>query len=281
MKRFAILLLFLLLIAGTVFYFGWIQMRIPAEGHGVIFTRTDGWEDEVIEPGTFVWRWQALIPTNLSLYVFERASHRTRVELAGTLPSGGDFDAILDGPGAFAYDIRLVVQTRLRPQTLPSLARDRELRPDQLDEYYQELDARISTAAEQALMALIEARPERLSLPDHYQTIVEEVTRRIEEQIDPLEVVAVTPERIELPDLGWYLTARDLATDVLRARAAARSEAAAELAHLDAQAERRFEQLERYGQILERYPVLLEYFRVGQDSGGERLNLDALIPRLE
>ncbi len=281
MKRFAILLVFLILIAGAVFFFGWIQIRVPPDGYGVIFTRTHGWEDDVMEPGTFVWRWQALIPTNLSLYVFESAPHRTPVGLTGTLPSGREIQAILDGPGAFSYDVRLIVQSRIRPRALPSLARDRDLRPEQIDEYYQELDARIAKAAEEALMVLVGSQPERLSLSDHYRMIVDEITDSIERQIDFVEIMAVTPERIELPDLELYLTARELATEVLRARAAARREAAAQLATLDAQAERRFEQLERYGEILERYPVLLEYFRVGQDDAGEPLNLDAIIPPLE
>ena len=278
MKRFAILLVFVLLVAGAIFFFGWIQMRVPPDGYGVVFTRTHGWEDDVIEPGTFAWRWQGLIPTNLSLYVFESQPHRTPIGLSGTLPSGREIDAILDGSGAFSYDVRLVVQSRIIPGALPSLARDRDLRPERIDEYYRELDARIAQAAEEAIMTLVGTHPERLSLDEHFQMIVDEVTGRIERQVEHVEIVAVTPERIELPDLQLYLTARELAMDVLRARATARREAAAQLATLDAQAERRFEQLERYGEILERYPVLLEYFRVGQDGAGEQLSLNAIIP---
>lgn len=278
MKGFAVLLVFLLVAAAAVFYFGWIQIRIPPEGYAVIFSRTDGWEDEVIEPGTFVWRWQRLVPTNLTLYVFEPRHHRTSVRLTGSLPSADAIEAILDGAVSFPYEVRLIVQTRIRAQKLPGLARDRDLRPEQLDEFYDEIDARISRVALEAVMALIESDPQRLSLSESYETIVDRVTARVESALGVLEVMAVTPERIDLPDLALYHRSRELAAGVLEARAAAFREAAERLAAEDAAADRDFALLERYGEVLERYPVLLEYFRLGREINADPLNLDDLVP---
>ncbi len=278
MKGFAVLLVFLLIVAATVFYFGWIQIRIPAEGYGVVFSRTDGWEDDVVEPGTFVWRWQRLIPTNLTLHIFELRPHRTDVHLSGSLPSGEAIEAILEGAVSFPYEVRLTVQTRIRAGMLPMLARERGLRPQQLDEFYDEIDARISRTAVEAIMALIEAHPERISLPDTYEMVADRVTGRIEERLDLLEVVTVTPERIDLPDLELYLTARELASGVLEARAEAFSDAARQLAVADASADRQFSLLERYGEILERYPSLIDYFRVSREIDADPLNLGELVP---
>ncbi len=278
MKGFAVLLVFLLLVAAAVFYIGWIQIRIPPEGYAVIFSRTDGWEEEVIEPGTFAWRWQRLVPTNLTLYVFEPSKHRTDVRLAGSLPSGDAIETILDGAVSFPYEVRLVVQTRIRAERLPALARDQDLRPQQMDEFYDEIDARISQAAVEAVMALIESEPQRLSLSESYETIVEQVIARVESRLEMLEVMAVTPERIALPDLELYLTSRELAVGVLEARAAAFREAAERLADAEAEADRDFGLLERYGEVLERYPVLLEYFRVGREINADPLDLLDLAP---
>ena len=85
MKRFVILMVVLLLLGGVAFYFGWVQIHIPAGHYGVIFTRTNGWEDEPVVPGTFVWRWQRLVPTNFTLYLFDVESHRTEVRLDGKI----------------------------------------------------------------------------------------------------------------------------------------------------------------------------------------------------
>jgi len=281
MKRLAILVLFLVAVAGVVFYFGWIQIRIPADGYGVIFTRTHGWEADVVRPGTFVWRWQRLIPTNLTLHVFEPGIRRVPVRLEGSLPSGRTITEILEQPGVFDYDLRFSVQTRIRPERLPELARDREMRPDDLDSFTGETDAQIHEIATQALLAIIEADPERFRMDTAYTTIETSVRRAVSDELGYLEVVAVSGERIELPDMQLYLTARRLAESVLEARAEALREAARELARQEADTEQDLAMLERYGEILDRYPVLLDYFRVGQEIEGDPLNLDAILPQTD
>jgi regulator of protease activity HflC (stomatin/prohibitin superfamily) len=279
MKKLMILIIVLLVVGGVGFYFGWIQIRIPADGYGVIFTRTNGWEDDAVEPGTFVWRWQGLIPTNLSLYVFTPEAHRTSASLSGTLPSGDAIKMILPDAGAFRYEVGVDVQTRLRPQKLPSLARDRELRPGDLSDYYEELDSRISTLAQDALMRLVENDDEALTLSNRHDEVVRAITARIEEQLPEVEVVAVTPRRLDLPDLELYRDAKRLATEVLESRAQSLKDAVERIADTQAQTDSGLSLLERYGEILDRYPVLLEYFKVGQEIDGDPLNLESIVPQ--
>lgn len=278
MKRFAILVLVLLILGGVVFYFGWIQIRIPADGYAVIFTRTDGWEPRVIEPGTFVWRWQRLIPTNLSLYVFTPERHRTEVQLNGTLPSGSVIKSILDQDAEFSYDLRMTVQTRILPEDLPAMARDEGVRPGDLSDYYAELDAKISQLSTETLMTLIESQSDQITLGDAYSTIVEAVTDRIERDVDHIEVVSVTPQRIDLPDMELYRTARRLSANVLETRASALEEAARDIARTRAESDRGLSLLKEYGQILDEHPVLLDYFRVAQEIEGDPLDIRSIVP---
>jgi len=279
MKRLLVLLIFLVILGGVVFFFGWIQIQIPAGGYGVIFTRTHGWESEVVRPGTFVWRWQRLIPTNLSLHVFEPGAHRTQVRLDGSLPSARGIDAILEESGTFDYSIRMTTQTRIRPERLPELAQDRELRPGDITEFYASLDDQIHEIATQAILSLIESQPERFSPSSAYTELTDRVREQLSDRLDYLEVVALTVEQIEIPDMELYLTARDLAADVLQARAQALERAAQELAETEVQSDRGLSMLERYGEILDRYPVLLEYFRVGKEIDGDPLDLQSIIPQ--
>ncbi|MFW5683488.1 MAG: hypothetical protein ACOC1I_01410 [Spirochaetota bacterium] len=279
MKKLAVVFVILLILGGVVFYFGWIQIQIPSDGYGVIFSRTNGWEEDVIEPGSFAWRWQRLLPTNFELYVFRPEPHRTSVSLSGALPSSSAIETILQESGEFSYELRVDVQTRIRAGELPSLARRQELRPDDLDAYYDEIDARISTVAQDALMGLIQTDDGTLSLDSRHESVVNAITSRIESQVPSLEVVAVTPRRIELPDLELYATAKELATSILEARAQSLREAAREVAQNQAQSDSGIELLERYGEILDRFPVLLEYFRMGREIDGDPLNLESIIPQ--
>ncbi|MFW6312447.1 MAG: hypothetical protein ACOC2N_01000 [Spirochaetota bacterium] len=281
MKRLLYLLVFLVILGGVVFFFGWIQIQIPADGYGVIFTRTHGWEAEVVHPGTFAWRWQRLIPTNLTLHVFEPGLHRTQVRLEGSLPSARGIDAILEESGGFDYSVRMTGQTRIRPERLPELARERELRPGDVEEFHDSLDDQIHEIATQAVLSLIESQPERISPGSAYTEITERVRGRLADELDYLEVVALTIEEITLPDMEFYLTARDLAADVLEARAQALARAAEELAETEVQSDRGLSLLERYGEILDRYPVLLEYFRGGKEIEGDPLDLESIIPETD
>ncbi len=278
MKRLLFLLVFLVILGGVVFFFGWIQIQIPAEGYGVIFTRTHGWEAEVVRPGTFVWRWQRLIPTNLTLHVFEPGVHRTQVRLDGSLPSARGIDAILEESGGFDYSIRMTTQTRIQPEELPGLAEERELRPEDVSDFYDSLDDQIHEISTQAILSLIESQPDRISAGSAYTELTQLVRSRLSDELDYLDVVALTVEEITLPDMQLYFTARDLAADVLRARAQALQQAAEALAETEVQSDRGLSMLERYGEILDRYPVLLEYFRVGKEIDGDPLDLQSIIP---
>lgn len=281
MKRLAILVLFLVVAGGVVFYFGWIQIQIPAGGYGVIFSRTHGWEEDVVRPGAFVWRWQRLIPTNLTLHVFEPRLHRTGVRVEGSLPSGEAIARILEQAPEFDYDVRFSVQTRIRPERLPELARDRGMRPEDLEDFHDETDARIKEIAAQTILATVESDPERYRMDAAYTTIEESVRQRLADELDYLEVVTVAIEQIGLPDMQLYLTARRLAESVLEARAEALRDAARELAQREANRDQGLAMLERYGEILDRYPVLLDYFRVGQEIDGDPLNLESIVPPSE
>lgn len=278
MKRFVIVLVVLILAGGLVFYFGWIQMQVPPGEYGVIVTRTNGWEEEVIRPGAFVWRWQRLLPTNLTLHTYPLGSHRTDVRLDGSLPGGPQIDILLEGVD-FSYDIRLTVVTSIDPAQLPALAREHDLMPDDLETFFDDLDARIAQYAIESVMSLVDENPESLDVTTAHASIVEQVGSRIDREIAWIEVTSIVPNRLELPDVALYREARARAIDVLNARTAALEAAAERLADAQAQTDRGLSLLERYGQILDQHPVLLEYFRVGQEINADPLNLEEIIPQ--
>jgi hypothetical protein len=65
MKKFLLILTVLLLLAGTVFYFGWIQFRLERGVFGVIYTKTHGYAEKPVVSGRFSLSFWALIPGNM------------------------------------------------------------------------------------------------------------------------------------------------------------------------------------------------------------------------
>ena len=279
MKKLILTLLILIVLGGVVFYFGWIQIQVPAGSQAVIFTKTHGWEPVAVEPGSFVWRWQRLIPTNLTLYLFTPEPHRTSVRLDGELPSGEAIAEILEQPGAFSYSFQADVQTRLRPAELPRLAREEGLRPGDLDSWYAQQESRITHLTQDALMSLVANGGAGLSLESRYGQVVDSITTTLEENLSSLEIVSVTPRRMDLPDIELYQTAKQLGTEVLRARSEALQEEARALAQREAASQTSIALLERYGEVLDRYPVLLDYFRMSEELDGDSLHLELLLPQ--
>ena len=279
MKRLLVALFVLVVIAAAVFFFGWVQFQIPPDAHGVIFTKTNGWEGEVVDPGTFVWRWQRLLPTNLTLYVFDLQPHRTQVSLSGSLPSAETFEAILGTSASFSYQLDLTVVSRIRPEELPFLAEVEALRPEGMDAYYDSVDARITQIATDTILAILQNTPETLSLGTSYSLIADNVLQALSQELPEIEVQSVSPTRLRLPDMELYTAARSLSDDLVAARADALAEAARQSAAAQQETDRQLLMLERYGDILTRYPVLLDYFRLGQDIDSDPLNLEDIVPR--
>jgi hypothetical protein len=278
MKRLLITLVLLAVVAGVVFFFGWVQFQLPPDANGVIFTKTNGWEEAVVAPGEFVWRWQRLLPTNLTLYVFELQPHQTSVALSGSLPSADTFESILGSSASFSYELNLEVVSRIPPEELPRLAETEDLRPEGLDQYYEAFDARITQIATDTVLGLLDEDPEMLSVGTTYSLIADAVDEMLASQLTGIEILSVSPTRIELPDMELYRAARDLSDELITARADALAAAARESAAAQQETERQLLMLERYGEILTRYPVLLEYFQLGRDIESDPLNLGDIVP---
>ncbi len=279
MRRALVFLVVIILLGIAAFFVGWVQLALGPGTYGVIFSKTSGWESEVIVPGTFVWRWQRLLPTNFSLYVFEPAARHSNARITGTLPSGESIESLLETRNAFDYRVELGVTWRVDPDQLPRLAEDEDFRPNQFDEYADSVGAQLTQTAQEAVLELIETRPEQISLAGASASISERVATRVARAFPGIEILAVNATHIELPDIDLYIEARAAVEEVIRARRDSLIAAAEELAAVQAESDRELLLLERYGSILETYPVLLEYFRVGQEIGADPLEIESLIPQ--
>ena len=151
MKAFLIILVILVILAGVVFYFGWVQIHLPAEHYAVVFTKSGGYDQEVIRPGEFSWRWERLIPTNMTLYIFDLHPRSREISFQGSLPSAELYSSVLPENPDFSYRGEIEVIFAVAPESLPALVAEEKLLPDQLDDFYSAQAGALSDSALETL----------------------------------------------------------------------------------------------------------------------------------
>ena len=279
MKKFIVLFILLLIVGGCAFFFGWIQILIPAETYAVIFTKTGGFDSQIVEPGKFVWRWERLIPTNMTLYKFELLPYSTRVSVNNSLPSAEIYANVLPERPDFSFTADIELEIRLRPESLPALVSGVDLRPEGVAQYYERIAADYAqTVAESAY------RDPSLSLYDLQESLAADFTSRYPE----LEVISIRLRRLKRPDPELYALAQATYMELAKTQEEAQKTAAGELALEQARASAEIEKdratlqvLSEYGELLTKYPVLLKAIYVQNVSGIEELEIPEIaLPEL-
>ncbi|MFP4637249.1 MAG: hypothetical protein ACLFM6_02300 [Spirochaetaceae bacterium] len=276
MRKFLVGLFILLIAAGAVFYIGWVQIRIPAGSYGVVFTKTGDWDETVIRPGEFHWRWERLLPTNFTLHVFPATAHRVDLRSSGTLPSAEVYAEYLEDSPDFGYQIDLTVAYRIRASELPRLAREQGLRPADLEEWYDDYDDRITDRARGLVREVYTEAQEESPGRIHLASLEKELTDALAEEFSDLEFLQVVPTRVSVPDFDLYEAGRSLYFETVEARRAAIAEDAFEAEERRITEESRLGTLKRYGEVLSEFPVLLDYFSMSAEQGVDPLALRSL-----
>ena len=283
MKKALVILILLVVLGGVIFWFGWVQIRLPGDACAVIFTRTGGFDGRVTMPGTFSWRWERLIPRNLTVYRYSLAPYRARTEVRQTLPSAELYSAVL--PDRPDFSIRAVadLEFAIRPESLPELLRDERLYPEALPEYYR-------GAAEELGSALTELAA---GLPPEPAPSAEALAEALAGRFPHLVILRLELRELQRPDAGLYELARGSYRNLVASRGLARDEAERALAGerasaaLDRERESAsLQSLAAYGELLNKYPVLLKALYVQNLSGRELatvpgFDLDRVLSGLE
>jgi hypothetical protein len=275
MKKFIVLFILLLIVGGCGFFFGWIQILIPAETYAVIFTKTGGFDDQVVEAGKFTWRWERLIPTNMTLYKFELIPYSTRASFRSSLPSADIYSGALPERPNFNFEADIELEFRLKPESLPALVSQAELRPETLSGYYEGIAADYAQAVAESA-----SRDADLSLMELQDSIAADFVSRYPD----LEVISLRLRRLVRPDPELYALARATYRELVKTQEEARKTAAGQIALEQAKADAEIEKeraslqvLSEYGELLTKYPVLLKAIYVQNVSGIKELE----IPEIE
>jgi len=276
MRKFIVSLILLLIAGGVVFYFGWVQFEIPANSVAVAFSKTSGWDPQPLRAGRFTWKWERLLPTNFTLYIFKTEPYATTVSASGTLPSGDLYAGYVDGTPDFSYDLELFLSYHIDPARLPALARDESLKPDGMDAWYQNVAQNIQQQAIDLIEHAFNSQQLQSRNTGGFSAIQDYLTEQLSSRFPNLVFDTITPKKVIIPDLRLYEQAREIYMTAQNSRKEAVSSAAYQSAQQQVATDSRMETLRKYGEVLSKYPVLLDYFSFAADKGVDPLNLETL-----
>ena len=273
MKAFLIILVILVILAGVVFYFGWLQIHLPSEHYAVVFTKTGGYDEEVIRPGEFSWRWQRLIPTNMTLYIFDLHPRSQEISFQGSLPSAELYSSILPENPDFSYRGEIDAIFTIAPESLPALVAEEKLLPDQLDDFFK---AKAQMLSDSVLESLQETNTD----PADSQALNRRVERELASAAPDLQISNLKVRVKHIPDYDLYELARASYRELVQTRDRSRGEAVARLAEEQVRAENaraqeraKLDALREYGQLLEEHPILLKAMAVQKLSADQVISI--------
>ena len=262
-------LVIILAAAGAVFWFGWVQFRIGEGQVGIIYTKSHGYEEKALMNGEFAWRWQALLPTNMTLHLFDLETRSIEFEKKGSLPSAEIYSAMAGGNVDFGWSVKTRFSYRIEPDVLASLVADGLVSGD-LDHFYTDYESRLSGE----LSRIFSSSPEFGSGADAEQMMadLEGRLRRGATEIDPrITVLETSVLDWSLPDMALYAESRRLYLEYMALRQAVLTEVEDGAVRREDLQGARLDLLERYGEILDSYPILLDLFALEGNPGAALL----------
>jgi hypothetical protein len=265
MKKFFITLLILLILGGTVFFFGWAQLSVPPGSYGVIISKTHGVDPQPVHSGEFRWTWYKLIPTNVEIPVFNLKPERFPIEFNSSLPSGDVYSSFAGLGTDFSWNLKAVISFSINPEELVQVVSSYNIMNQQ------DLDAHLHDIAQSievlVLRLLSSGETDTLRLerilsgrPD------EEMEREIARQFPEIHDFSFVIESARFPDFILYTQVRLIYEEFLAKQREYVTSAFGRTAESHIESQLRFDELERYGELLTRYPVLLEYLLMEYDN---------------
>lgn len=275
MKKAIISLVILTIFAAVAFGFGYVPIRLEPGERVLMFSRTSGWDDEPLAPGAFSWRWELLIPQNVTFYRFPSETRRVTLTSTASLPSADVYREYLEGSPALEERVRMRLRYRISDDGIADLA-PMGLDAEGIASWYEDFDDRLRSVALDATAVAIRSFVDHDAEAPLGDLVISTIESRISERFPEIDLEAVIVEEIAIPDVALYRIARETYLDVQGRRRSALLEAAEITAFEQTRQNERLEVLARYGEILDRHPILLDYLEIAAQHESDPLNLQQL-----
>lgn len=270
-----ILLIVFILVSGTIFYFGWIQIKLPENTYGIAFTKSSGYLDKIYEPGKFSWDFRKLIPANFKLLKFKLSAQQLEIDERRQLPFGEIYSEYLPGSPDFSYQFKYFLTYSIKPDKFPSMVAEFRLDPDQMDLRYKAINADIQLFIIEFYQDKSLGSNNTIKLFENSNEISSELLSSLIKNFTSLDFIEFIPVTISIPDTTLYNKAKDIYLSSLELENKVISESRLKMAEQEILDTANFETLKKYGELLTEYPSLIDFFSVIE------INCDSIIPKLD
>lgn len=111
-------LIILSLIAGAIFFVGYVQFRIPLGKCGVMLSKSSGYYEKLISHDEFTWRWERLIPTNTIILTFDLSPITIEKNIDGMLENGERYAKVLANGAVFSWKAGIKLKANIKHDKL-------------------------------------------------------------------------------------------------------------------------------------------------------------------
>ncbi len=272
-KKGLVSFIFLILFAAVLFVIGWTQLYVPVGKYGVLVSKTNGVDPQVIKAGEITWKWQRLLPTNTLIHVFEARNVKNTVIAEGTLPSSDIYSSLVEGRPDFSYSFTFEVDVSIKPEALPSLVKDSDVQTD--EELTAYLEKASNDVAEKAVKLILD---ELAATKDVYLSSLSDDPElleyvRSETTFTGVDVNGIKLVTSKLPDVILYNTAKEIYEAYLEGVKNALLETTGSQIELASDDFLLIERFGKLGKVLTDYPILIDYLAVTRDDPDGALSL--------
>ena len=264
MKKVLIISSILAVLVITAFFFGWISLSLQAGTAALVYTKAQGFESKVLAEGKFHYRFQALLPYNLKIYFYPLAPRFLSTTVSGELPSAQALSSLSEYPDKMAFSLDVAVSYAPNPDYLPSLAKEKNVLPDQLDAYLTSLEPGILSMIGQTVLAYYSE--ESSFLPDAAR-IASQAKAALLDKMPEISVLSLDISKVSLPDKAAYAILRTAYLELLTKKTVSVSAQKDSLYATDNMLESKLKVLESYGKLFKEYPSLLDYLKITAETG--------------
>ncbi len=259
-------LILLLTVAGAIFYFGWIQLKLEKNQHAVIYTKTSGYSDKIISNSKFNWSIEKLIPTNMSILIFDVVEQSAEIKSTGILPSGDIYSKALEGNPDFSYDIEIILNYTLKPETLPNLVSQKGLKPDTILAWYDDFEKNCRNEIIEYIQ--ITSMEDNLSdkLLFQFSSLEDELKKKLSLLYRNVIFNQIIPVKIKFPDMKLYEIAKSQYIEIQTLTHKLNSEILKQSSEEQLKETVRMEILKKYGDLFNQYPILLDYIALWNEE---------------
>ena len=260
MKKFVFFLLFLIILGGAGFFFGWAHLSIPPGSYGVIRSKTHGLDPNVIRDGEFRWIWYKLLPTNVKISVYSINPVKRSIRSSGSLPSGQVYAGLAGLEADFTWEISGELSFSLKPGFLPELSeRESFINDAELRKFEDKLAERIESFVLQRLKNYADSENEKKMETISLSGTLPELNNEIQSAFPEIENLSCAIRIVRYPDYALYQSVKALYREYIGRQSAALKPDVAREAAKRIEMNLRLDELSRYGELLTKYPILLKY----------------------